>query len=101
MPKGGKIEVITKNKANSVIIEIRDNGMGMNKEIQKRIFEPFFTTKGNNGSGLGLSISYNIILSHKGSMKIESEENVGTSFIVKLPICENIIKSEEGIKECN
>ena len=76
--------------------------MGMNKEIQKRIFEPFFTTKGNNGSGLGLSISYNIILSHKGSMKIESEENVGTSFIVKLPICENIIKSEdEDIRECN
>jgi len=97
MPQGGKIEVITKNKANRVIIEIRDNGMGMNKEIQKRMFEPFFTTKGNNGSGLGLSISYNIILSHKGSMKIESEENVGTSFIVKLPICENIIKSEDEV----
>ncbi len=94
MPQGGKIEVITKNKSNRVIIEIRDNGMGMNKEIQKRIFEPFFTTKGNNGSGLGLSISYNIILSHKGSMKIESEENVGTSFIVKLPICENVAKSK-------
>lgn len=93
MPQGGKIEVITKNNANRVIIEIRDNGLGMNKEIQKRIFEPFFTTKGNNGSGLGLSISYNIIRSHKGSMKIESEENVGTSFIVKLPICENITES--------
>ena len=97
MPQGGKIEVITKNKASRVIIEIRDNGMGMNKEIQKRIFEPFFTTKGNNGSGLGLSISYNIVLSHKGSMKIESEENVGTSFIVKLPICENVVKSEEEV----
>ena len=97
MPKGGKIEVITKNNANRVIVEIRDNGMGMNKEIQNKIFEPFFTTKGNNGSGLGLSISYNIILSHNGSMKIESEENVGTSFIVKLPICENIIKSNEGV----
>lgn len=99
MPQGGKIEVITKNKGSKVIIEIRDNGMGMNKEIQKRIFEPFFTTKGNNGSGLGLSISYNIILSHKGSMKIESEENVGTSFIVKLPICESIIKNEEDISK--
>ena len=97
MPKGGTIEVITKNKDSMVIIEIRDNGMGMNSEIQKRIFEPFFTTKGNNGSGLGLSISYNIILSHSGSMKIESEENVGTSFIVKLPICENIIKKEDEI----
>ena len=97
MPKGGKIEVITKNKDNRVIIEIRDNGMGMKKDIQNRIFEPFFTTKGNNGSGLGLSLSHNIILSHKGSMKIESEENVGTSFIVKLPICENIIKVEDEV----
>ncbi|MFT5874405.1 MAG: signal transduction histidine kinase [Clostridium sp.] len=96
MPNGGKIEVITKNKANNVIMEIRDNGLGMNKEIQKRIFEPFFTTKGDNGSGLGLSISYNIIRSHKGSIKIESEENIGTSFIVKLPICEKMIKSEDN-----
>ena len=94
MPKGGTIEAITKNKSNSVIIEIKDNGMGMNKEIQKRIIEPFFTTKGNNGSGLGLSISYNIISSHKGAIKIESKENVGTSFIIKLPICEQKIKSE-------
>ncbi|MBU3146150.1 ATP-binding protein [Clostridium sp. CF012] len=97
MPSGGKIEVITKNKASVVIIEIRDNGVGMSSEIQNRILEPFFTTKGNNGSGLGLSISHNIILSHKGSMKIESEENVGTSFIVKLPICENIIKGYEEV----
>ncbi|MCJ7691167.1 MAG: hybrid sensor histidine kinase/response regulator, partial [Clostridiaceae bacterium] len=94
MPKGGTIQAITKNKSNSVIIEIKDNGMGMNKKIQKRIIEPFFTTKGNGGSGLGLSISYTIILSHKGTMKIESEENVGTSFIVKLPACENIPKSK-------
>ena len=97
MPKGGNIEVITKNGANNVIVEIRDNGKGMSSEIQKRIFEPFFTTKGNNGSGLGLSISYNIILSHNGSMKIESKENVGTSFIVKLPISENTIKNEDKI----
>ena len=74
---------------------MKDNGVGMNEEIQKRIFEPFFTTKGNNGSGLGLSISYNIVLSHKGSMEIKSEENVGTSFIVKLPICEAISKSDD------
>jgi len=97
MPVGGVIEIITKNKASKAVIEIRDNGMGMSKEIQKRIFEPFFTTKGNNGSGLGLSISYNIILSLKGSMKIESEENVGTSFIVKLPICEKLIKKSDDI----
>ena len=69
----------------------------MSKTIQDRIFEPFFTTKGNNGSGLGLSISYNIILSHKGSIKIESLENIGTTFTVKLPICENVIKSYDEV----
>ena len=97
MPKGGIIEIVTKNMASRVIIEIRDNGVGMSSQIQKRIFEPFFTTKGNNGSGLGLSISHNIILSHSGSMEVESKENKGTSFIVKLPICEEIVKSDEEI----
>ncbi|HEY8892245.1 MAG TPA: hybrid sensor histidine kinase/response regulator [Clostridium sp.] len=97
MPVGGTIDISTKNQASSVIIEIRDNGIGMRKEIQKRVFEPFFTTKGNNGSGLGLSISYSIILSHKGSMEIESEENMGTSFIVKLPLCEKTIKYRDEI----
>ncbi|MBU3114661.1 hybrid sensor histidine kinase/response regulator [Clostridium lacusfryxellense] len=97
MPKGGIIEVTTKNDDKKLVIDITDNGSGMSKEIQKRIFEPFFTTKGNNGSGLGLSISYNIIVSHKGSMEIKSEERVGTSFIVKLPICEKIIKNNDDI----
>ena len=97
MPRGGTIEVITKNEANNLVIEIRDNGTGMSKMVQKRILEPFFTTKGNNGSGLGLSISYNIILSHNGSLEIKSEEKVGTSFIVKLPICEKIIKPNDNI----
>lgn len=94
MPKGGKIEVITKNKDNKVIIEIRDNGMGIEKGIKNRILEPFFTTKGDNGSGLGLSISYNIVLSHNGSMKVESEKDLGTTFIVKLPICKKTGESK-------
>ena len=100
MPKGGKIEVITKNKDNKIIIEIRDDGMGMEKEVKKKILEPFFTTKGDNGSGLGLSISYNIVLSHKGSMKVESEKGRGTSFVVKLPICKSIVKSIDQTSCC-
>ena len=100
MPKGGKIEVITKNRDDKIIIEIRDDGMGMEKEVKKKILEPFFTTKGDNGSGLGLSISYNIVLSHKGSMKVESEKGTGTSFIVKLPICKSIGKSIDQTSCC-
>lgn len=100
MPKGGKIEVITKNKDNKIIVEIRDNGVGMEREIKNKILEPFFTTKGDNGSGLGLSISYNIVLSHNGSMKVESKKDEGTSFIVKLPICKNIHESNKQTLSC-
>ncbi|MCY6372709.1 hybrid sensor histidine kinase/response regulator [Clostridium ganghwense] len=89
MPQGGKIEILNRDVEDYVVIEIRDNGIGMNKEIQKNIFEPFFTTKGERGSGLGLSISYKIIQYFKGVMEIESKEHVGTSFKINLPICKN------------
>lgn len=84
---GGKIEISSLDFQDQIVVEIKDNGMGMNKEIQKRIFEPFFTTKGSRGSGLGLSVSYNIIESFGGNIEVESEEDVGTSFKIKLPIC--------------
>lgn len=94
---GGKIEISTLDLKENIIIEIKDNGMGMNEEIKKRIFEPFFTTKGNKGSGLGLSICYKIIESSGGNIEIESEENVGTTFKIKLPICKlkNQINNEK------
>lgn len=99
MPFGGKIEITSENIKGNVEIEIRDNGLGMNKEIVKRVFEPFFTTKGSNGCGLGLSISYKIIQSHFGNIKIESEENVGTSFKIKLPICKEKIYTVKEDKD--
>ncbi|WP_392485928.1 ATP-binding protein [Haloimpatiens sp. FM7315] len=100
MPYGGNIEIITKSEEKKVLIEIRDNGLGMNKEIVKRVFEPFFTTKGEKGSGLGLSVSYKIIQSHFGSIEIESQENVGTSFQIWLPVCEdNDLPKIENVKE--
>lgn len=99
MPQGGKIEILSKNTDdNYVLVEIRDNGIGMNEETQKRIFEPFFTTKGEGGSGLGLSVSYKIIQSYGGTIEVESEENLGTAFKIKLPICK---KEENTIKEVN
>ncbi|MBE6066008.1 hybrid sensor histidine kinase/response regulator [Clostridium cochlearium] len=86
----GYIEVTSQVKKNNVIIEFRDNGVGMNREVIKRAFEPFFTTKGKKGSGLGLSVSYKIIQDHGGTMKIESKEDFGTVFYIELPICDYI-----------
>ena len=69
------------------IVEIQDNGPGMDKETAKRIFEPFFTTKEVGiGTGLGLSVSYFIVTDHhKGSIKVDSSPGKGTRFTIQLP----------------
>lgn len=73
-----------------VRMEISDNGPGIPEEVRKRVFEPFFTTKPTNqGTGLGLSVSYFIITqNHNGEMEVQSSPGEGTTFIIKLPACE-------------
>ncbi|WP_432736061.1 PocR ligand-binding domain-containing protein [Maridesulfovibrio sp. FT414] len=73
------------------VIEIEDNGMGMDEEVRKRIFEPFYTTKEiGKGTGLGLSVSYYIITDlHKGLMDVQSVPGKWTRFIIKLPFKKN------------
>ncbi len=80
------ITISTKYQGDNAVISIKDNGPGMSEEVQKKIFEPFFTTKDvGEGTGLGLSITFSIIESHNGNIKVESEEGVGTEFIITLP----------------
>ena len=71
-----------------VVIEIEDNGPGMDEKIRRRLFEPFFTTKPvGKGTGLGLSVSYFIITeNHGGKLQVISEPGQGTCFIIRLPI---------------
>ncbi len=70
------------------MIEIEDNGPGMDEDIRKRIFDPFFTTRDvDQGTGLGLSLSYYIIVDeHQGEMTVSSNPGQGTLFIIKLPV---------------
>lgn len=70
-----------------ICTQIEDNGPGIDEEIQKRIFEPFFTTKSvGEGTGLGLSVSYFIIIEdHQGKIEVESQVGKGTKFTIKLP----------------
>ena len=76
------------SQRNMAVIEIEDNGPGMDEQTQKRIFEPFFTTKPVGlGTGLGLSVSYFIITeNHKGEMAIRSSPGGGAKFIIGLPL---------------
>ncbi|WP_223315522.1 hybrid sensor histidine kinase/response regulator [Clostridium botulinum] len=83
----GSIDISTKDEDNFVIIEIKDNGIGINDQIGEKIFEPFFTTKGKRGSGLGLSIVYQIIHSIGGVIHCKSAKDIGTKFVIKVPIC--------------
>ncbi|MBA4301941.1 hypothetical protein SAMN03080617_02576 [Algoriphagus alkaliphilus] len=90
-----KITVRTKPFADHVIVEIEDNGPGMPEKVKQRIFEPFFTTKAvGKGTGLGLSIVYSIIENHKGTLEVVTEEGQGTTFIISLPIYQNVPKNE-------
>jgi signal transduction histidine kinase len=83
----GTITIRTSKSDSKIIISISDNGIGIKKENLKKIFDPGFTTKGvGGGAGLGLSISYNIIKTHKGEIKVNSEEGKGTEVIITLPI---------------
>ena len=73
----------------AVVIEVEDNGVGTDEATRQRLFEPFFTTKDANlGTGLGLSIIYAIVRNHDGEIAVESEQGVGTTFKVMLPVLE-------------
>lgn len=72
---------------NNLAISIADNGTGMDETTKKKLFEPFFTTKDvGEGTGLGMSIAYNTVIKHNGTIEINSELGVGTEFIIKLPL---------------
>jgi len=70
-------------------IKISDSGCGIPKENLAKIFEPFYSTKGQKGTGLGLSVIWGIIDNHNGIIKVESELNKGTTFIIHLPAEKN------------
>ena len=70
----------------SVLISVTDNGNGIPETMKQKIFQPFFTTKPTGqGTGLGLSLSYDIIKADGGEIKVESKEGEGTTFIITLP----------------
>ncbi len=81
------ISVSTKKINNTVELTVKDNGNGIPQKIVDKIFQPFFTTKPTGqGTGLGLSLSYDIVKAHGGEIKVETRESEGTKFIIQLPL---------------
>ena len=69
------------------MISVQDNGNGIPQKVLDKIFQPFFTTKPTGqGTGLGLSLSYDIVKAHGGEIKINSKEAEGAEFIIQLPV---------------
>jgi two-component system NtrC family sensor kinase len=81
------VSVCTKRLDGKVEIHVRDNGNGIPQNIIDKIFQPFFTTKPTGqGTGLGLSLSYDIVKAHGGELKVESKDGDGSEFIIELPL---------------
>jgi two-component system NtrC family sensor kinase len=81
------VSVSTKKTGNQVFISVKDNGNGIPKKVLDKIFQPFFTTKPTGqGTGLGLSLSYDIVKAHGGELKVETKEREGTEFVIQLPL---------------
>ena len=73
--------------SDKVEVTVKDNGNGIPPKILDKIFQPFFTTKPTGqGTGLGLSLSYDIVKAHGGELKVETKEREGSTFIIQLPI---------------
>lgn len=89
----GRLTITTRHvdRLKSILIEIEDNGIGMEPKVLDRIFDPFFTTRRNaGGTGLGLSVSYGLVQEHKGLIGVHSRRGIGSRFTVFLPIDRDI-----------
>ncbi|MCG2613283.1 ATP-binding protein [Terrimonas sp. NA20] len=81
------VTIRTKKKDNLVVLSVTDNGNGIPEKVVEKIFQPFFTTKPTGqGTGLGLSLSYDIIKAHGGRIIVSPHEKTGTTFVVELPL---------------
>ena len=97
-PEGRQIRVQVTEKDNKIFISVKDEGVGIPKDAQKKVFERFYKTdpsrgKDKTGTGLGLAIVRNIILMHHGTIKVHSEENIGTTFTMRIPL--NYVENQQ------
>jgi signal transduction histidine kinase len=81
------VTVSTRKFNDRITVHVKDNGTGIPQKVMEKIFQPFFTTKPTGqGTGLGLSLSYDIVKAHGGELKVETMEGEGSEFIIQLPL---------------
>jgi PAS domain S-box-containing protein len=85
MPGGGTLHLIAEHVEDEVRLTVQDSGVGISEEALPKIFEPYFTTK-ENGTGLGLTITFKIVREHDGEITVSSRPEQGSSFTINLPV---------------
>ena len=93
------IKIATQNSGKSLFIKIEDNGIGMNKETQRRIFEKFYRAHTGNihnvkGFGLGLSYVQSVVDAHQGKIKVDSVSGKGTTFTLEFPLMVQVMNKQ-------
>jgi signal transduction histidine kinase len=91
MPSGGTVRVTVRREHRSAIVEIADNGVGISAALLPRIFDLYFTTK-PRGSGIGLAMTYRILMLHHGSIELQSRDGHGAAFVLRIPL----VNAESG-----
>jgi signal transduction histidine kinase len=85
-----EVLIVTRKQGAAIEIKVMDNGDGISKGMREKIFQPFFTTKPTGqGTGLGLSLSYDIVKAHGGDLRMNTREGMGSEFIIQLPVTNN------------
>jgi len=92
MPSGGTLALTARRENSDALVEIRDEGTGIPKDVQDKIFELYFTTK-KGGSGIGLAQTYQIMQWHYGSVEFETAEDQGTTFRLRIPLTASTVEN--------